>query len=216
MGMTCSNSGFVGYPVLLMALPEVAPTALALNMIVENLIMIPLVLVLAERSAGTPPKGGRLATEFAWRIIRNPIVVALVLGMIVSVSGIPVPLLIAEPVDVLAGASAALSLVVIGGTLAALPLSSLNGSVIPVVAGKLLLHPLAVGACLAVLSVAGLGTGDATLSAAAVLMASMPAMGIYPILAQRFGEERSASLAMFTMTVLSFFTISAAMAIVLP
>jgi malonate transporter len=216
MGMSCSNSGFVGYPVLLMALPEIAPTALSMNMIVENLVMLPLVLMLAERSAGTPPKGGRLATEFAWRIVRNPIVVALALGMLASVSGIPLPPMITQPVDVLANASAALSLVVIGGTLATLPLSSLDRSVIPVVAGKLLLHPLAVGACLAALSFAGFGLGDETLVAAAILMASMPAMGIYPLLAQRFGEERSASIAMFTMTVLSFVTISAVMALVLP
>ena len=216
MGMTCSNSGFVGYPVLLMALPEIASTALAMNMIVENLVMIPLVLVMAERSAGSSQKGDRIAAEIAFRVARNPIVVALALGMAVSIFALPLPRLIAQPIDVLAHASAALSLVVIGGTLAALPLTSLNGSVIPVVAGKLLLHPLAVGACLLALSAAGLGVGDSTLAAGAVLMAAMPAMGIYPILAQRFGEERNASLAMFAMTVLSFFTISAAMALVLP
>ena len=45
MGMSCANSGFVGFPVLLIALPDVASKALALNMIIENLVMIPTVLM---------------------------------------------------------------------------------------------------------------------------------------------------------------------------
>lgn len=36
MGTACPNSGFVGYPMLLLALPAVAEQALALNMLVEN------------------------------------------------------------------------------------------------------------------------------------------------------------------------------------
>ncbi|AMN52441.1 hypothetical protein ACP90_08395 [Labrenzia sp. CP4] len=216
MGMSCSNSGFVGYPVLLMALPEFASTALAMNMIVENLVMIPLVLIMAERSVESSADGRRMITGIAWKLARNPILIALALGMCVSLFALPVPQLIALPIDVVANASAALSLVVIGGTLASLPLTSLDGSVIPVVAGKLLLHPIAVGASLVALSTLGLGAGNEGLAAAAILMASMPAMGIYPILAQRFGEEREAALAMFAMTVLSFVTISAAMAVVLP
>lgn len=216
MGMSCANSGFVGYPVLLMALPSVASTALALNMIVENLVMIPLVLAMAERARGGSVTGGRLAVKIAWRLARNPIVIALALGIAVSVSGLPMPVVIARPVDVLATASAALSLAVIGGTLAALPLRSMGGSVIPVVVGKLLLHPLAVALGLIAMSSFGSGVGDDRLAAAAVIMAAMPAMGIYPILAQRYGEERMAALAMFAMTTLSFFTISAALAVALP
>lgn len=216
MGMSCANSGFVGYPVLLMALPSVASTALAMNMIVENLVMIPLVLAMAERTRGASAAGGRLAVEITGRLARNPIMIALALGILVSVSGLPMPMVIERPVDVLATASAPLSLAVIGGTLAALPLRSLDASVLPVVVGKLLLHPLAVGLGLVVMSALGLGVGDERLAAAAVVMSAMPAMGIYPILAQRFGEERSAALAMLAMTAFSFFTISATLAIALP
>ena len=41
LGMTCSNSGFVGYPIALLSLGPIAGVSLALNMIVENLIIIP-------------------------------------------------------------------------------------------------------------------------------------------------------------------------------
>jgi hypothetical protein len=40
-------------------------------------------------------------------------------------------------------------------------------------------------------------------------MAALPAMSVYPILAQRYGQQRIAALAMLVMTGLSFFSISA-------
>ena len=49
MGMSCSNSGYVGYPILLLTMPQVAGVAVALNMMVENLLMLPLLFVLADR-----------------------------------------------------------------------------------------------------------------------------------------------------------------------
>lgn len=49
--MSCSNSGFVGYPILLLILTPIAGVVLALNMMVENLV-IPLLFVMAERTRG--------------------------------------------------------------------------------------------------------------------------------------------------------------------
>mgnify|MGYP001815131145 FL=1 len=117
---------------------------------------------------------------------------------------------------VITASSAALSLAVIGGTLAGLPARSLDLSVILVVLDKLLLHPLAVGLGLLVMAALGFGTGDPELAGAAVIMAATPAMGIYPILAQRYDLEQGAALAMFAMTLLSFPTMTAVLAIMLP
>lgn len=221
MGMSCANSGFIGYPILLMAMPAVASTALALNMIIENLIMIPLVLILAEHAKGGPgresgPESGResgrdwaLARQIAGRLIRNPIVIALITGLTVSLLGLDVPEIIAKPIDLLAASSAAISLVVIGGMVAGLPLRAGTTEVIPVVVCKLLLHPLAVWLGLLAVAAAGIPVADQRLADAGVLMAAMPAMGIYPILAQRYHQQRIAALAMLMMTGLSFFSISA-------
>lgn len=41
LGVSVSNSGFVGYPIALTVLGEQAAVALALGMLVENLLMIP-------------------------------------------------------------------------------------------------------------------------------------------------------------------------------
>lgn len=212
MGMSCANTGFIGYPVLLMVLPEVASVALALNMIVENLVMIPLVLLMAEYARGGDIAGAKLLRQIAFRLLRNPIVIALLLGLAISISGIAVPDVIARPVDMFAAASAAVSLTVIGGTLASLRITAVSAPVMAVVAGKLVLHPLAIALGLGLMATVGLGVGTADLAAAAIIIAATPAMAIYPILAQRYGQEQDASLAMLLMTVLSFITISAVLA----
>lgn len=211
MGVSCANSGFFGYPITLMAIPSIASTALAHCMIVENLVMIPLVLVMAERARGGTTRGRALARQIAGRLARNPIILALVAGLGVSLAGIDLPYLITEPVDLVAKSSAAVSLVVIGGTLAGLTLRSLDARWLPVIAGKLILHPLAVW--LGLLAAAGLGlaVADARLFKAMIIFAAMPPMSIYPILAQRYGEQDGASLVMLLMTGLSFFSISGAL-----
>lgn len=211
MGMSCSNSGFIGYPIVLMALPSVAATALALNMIIESIIMIPLVLIMAERANG----GGKMGPEFlrriADRVLRNPLIIGLVLGMVVSFSGLELPEVIAKPINLLASSSAAVSLIVIGGTLAGLPLGAINLKIAAVVIGKLVILPLVFILGLAAVTAVGIGTGDPVLETAGILMAATPAMAIYPILAQSYGQENTAALAMFAMTVASFFSLSALM-----
>ncbi|KJZ18510.1 AEC family transporter [Loktanella sp. S4079] len=214
MGMSCANTGFVGFPILLIALPEVASQALALNMIVENLVMIPLVLIMAERAQGQGISGGKLAKQIATRLLRNPIVIALILGLGISALGLRLPTVFVRPIDMFASASAALSLTVIGGTLASLQINEIKWPVLRITLGKLLLHPLAVALSLLGMSLIGFDVGDDRLFAAAIIMAATPVMAIYPILAQRYGEERNASLAMFTMTAASFVTLSITLSIV--
>ena len=204
MGATCANTGFIGYPILLIALPAVADSALALNMIIENLVMIPLILALAEGGSPDGPAFGRILR----RLGTNPIILSLVAGLGVALSPLAVPPILARAIDLLALSSTAVSLVVIGGTLAALPRASLPPGVVAVVAGKLVLHPLAVAAGFALLAALGLPAGPG-LAAAGILLAAMPAMGVYPILAAQYGEGPPAAVAMLAMTLLSFFTLGA-------
>jgi len=132
MGMSCSNSGFVGYPIALLTIGPVAGVGLSLNMVVENLVMIPLLLTLAER-------GRRVA---------------------------------------------------------------------PIAFGKLVVMPTAVALVLALLVWAGLPPLSPELKSAAILMAAMPMMSIYPMLAQAYGQEDVAAPALLVTTLASFFTLS--------
>jgi malonate transporter and related proteins len=208
MGMACSNSGYVGFPILLLTLAPVAGVALALNMVVENLIVIPLLLALAERGRGAGAAWWQVVAQSLTRLARNPLIIGLAAGLLVSLSGWQLPQGLQRTVDLFAAASAALSLFVIGGSLVGLPLRGMLRAVAPVVAVKLLGFPALVFVAVQALPLLGIPPLSPALQQAAVLMAAMPMMGIYPVLALQYGLQGLAASAMLVATAVSFVTIN--------
>ncbi|PWI33440.1 permease [Vibrio albus] len=205
MGVSCSNSGFIGFPILLLIVPDVAGVALALNVIVENLVMIPLLLIMAERSCSA---GHAMLGKTLIGLTKNPLMIALITGTCVSVMEIPLPQAITRTVELFSRASGALSLFIIGGTLVGLSVRGMNHQIFPVALGKLLLHPITILATIWVLLKFGFPPLETDLHRAIIIMAAIPMMGTYTILAQAYGQERTASAIMLFTTMLSFFTLS--------
>lgn len=207
-GMACANSGLIGYPILLLAMPAVAPTALAMNMLTENLIMIPLVIILADVASG---RGGGSAVKVAIlsRVLKNPLVLAMVASLVIVLLDLTLPGPVSRAIDLVASSSVAISLFVIGGMVAGVSIRKIGPRVPMIVLGKLFALPLAVWLGFSVMSLIGFGLVDPELRKAAIIMAATPTMSIYPLLAQRYGDAETAATAMLIMTVLSFFTISA-------
>lgn len=144
MGMSCSNSGFVGYPILLLTFAPVAGVVLALNMIIENFVMIPLLLALAEHERNAAGRWYRVVGRSLARLATNPLIIGLVAGTLVSLLGWKLPEPLARSVNLFALSSSAISLLVIGGTLVGLPMQGMVRQITPIAVGKLLVHPLAV------------------------------------------------------------------------
>ena len=209
MGMACSNSVFIGYPVILLTVPPVAGVAMALNTTLENLVVTPLMLALAESGRANSGRWYRIIGQSLARLLSNPMIIGLFGGFIVSLLGWKLPTPIARTLGLFSMATGALSLFVIGNTLVGLPIRGMVKQVIPVVIGKLILHPLAVYLSLLVLPLLGMPPVDPELRMAAVLMAAVPMLAIYPILAQLFGQEDFTATALLITTIASFFTLSA-------
>lgn len=211
MGMACSNSGFVGYPILLLTVAPIAGISLSLNMIVENLIVLPLLLAMAEQArqeGGGKSRWESLRQTFA-RLARNPLILALVAGVIVSSVEIRVPQVLLRSVDLFAKASGSLSLFFIGGMLFGLPIRGLGKRVWPIMLGKLILHPGIVYVSVYLLVKLGMPPLSFSMTMAMVTLAAVPMMSIYPILGQVYGEEDLCSAAMLLTTIASFFSLSA-------
>lgn len=202
MGMSVSNSAFIGFPIAQQLSPATASAALAVYAMVEALIMFPLLMALAELGGG----GGRLPVVLrgiALSLAKNPMILAILAGVVLSVLGFKLPLPAARAVELLGSTAAPVALFYIGGTLAGLKVKIAAGDIGLIVAGKLLLHPL-----LVYLAFLALPLDGAALQTAAVLNACMPMMSIYPILAQKYGQEGLCAAALVATTVTSFFTIS--------
>lgn len=207
MGFACANSGFVGFPILLLTFHSVAGVSLALNMMIENLLVIPLLLIMAER--GKHGTGGwDTLRKLARKLATTPLIVAMIGGVAAASLSLSLPPMLARSVDMLAAASSALSLFVIGGALVGLPIGGMGKSITPIVLGKLVLHPLAVALCLLLAPQLGLPAIDRELCMAAILMAAMPMMSIYVPLAMQYGQEEFAAVAQLLTTITAFFTLS--------
>jgi malonate transporter len=210
MGMSCPNSGFIGFPLVAQLFgPANAGIALALAMVVENFLTLPLSMALADSDVGGQGQGRgerlRLAITQSLRgVLRNPIIWGIAAGFLFSLTGLRLAEPVARTVNLFAAACASLSLFVIGGTLVGLRLQGMQRDVAWIAAGKLFLHPVCV-----LVAVLLLPPMARELQVAVVVMAAVPTLGLYPILAQKHGYEAMAAAAQLGATVASFFTLTA-------
>ena len=118
-------------------------------------------------------------------------------------------LLVPHVARTLAGASrawAAVLSVPAGGCLVLV--ADMAGRVIPIMLGKLVAHPAIMLLALLVVPMIGFAPIESPFREALILSAAMPIFGIYPVLAQKYGEEGFAAIALLATTVGSFFTVS--------
>lgn len=203
MGMCCANSAFVGFPVALQVVGPEASVALALTMMVENLLMIPLCLALADTGADKGHHFGRALGGALASLPRNPIIVSIALGFAFAMVQWRLPAPLGKSIDLLAGAAAAVSLFYVGGMLSGLSLRSMAVDASAVSVGKLVLHPLGVTAALWLF-----GPVQPGLAASAVLMAGGPMLGVYAIFGQKHGQQQRCAARMLVATSASFFTMA--------
>jgi predicted permease len=203
LGSSVSNSGFIGYPVAALVLGPSAVVALAMAMVVENILMIPLALILAESCSNEGKTLFVVFSDVARRLIGNPLIIAILAGTVFSLSGFKLPQPLFRAIDMLAMASGAVALFVVGGTLVGLRVKGLVSDVGRIVFGKLFLHPAAI--FVALLFVPAL---DPTLRKAMLIFASAPMITIYPLLGLPYGQEEVCAATLMVGTTLSFLTIS--------
>ena len=212
MGMSCPNSGFIGFPLVAQVFgPATAGVGLALAMVVENFLVLPLALAIADADTGDAPPGSTRAERFRAALVqslrgiaRNPMIHGIALGFLFSLMDWQLVEAVARTVNLFAMSCAALSLFVIGGSLVGIQAKGMARDVTAVAIGKLLLHPLLVLAAVWLLP-----PMEHDLQVAVVVMAAVPMLGIYPILAQKHGHDSMAAGAQLGTTVASFFTLTA-------
>lgn len=210
LGGTGSNTGFIGFPVASLVIGAPAFVAMPLTMLVENILVIPLALALAELGRNEGGSVASLLAGTARRLLAMPLLWAIFAGTALSFAGIAIPDLLSTSVDLLGRASAPVALFVVGGVVASLSRADVNADLGPVVVGKLVIHPLAVAGML--LLIPGVPPG---LAACAIVFSSASMLTIYPVLARRYGLETKAAAALIIATVAGLVTLSAVLATIL-
>ncbi|EHA17079.1 AEC family transporter [Halomonas sp. HAL1] len=203
LGMAAANSGFVGYPVAVMVIGSPAAVLLALNMVIETLIIIPAALILAEMASQQGVSVWKTVKQTALSLAKNPVLMGLLIGIFLAVTGLQIPVPLFKAIDMLANAAGPAALFVIGGALFGLQVKGMTKDVGQIVIGKLIIHPLVI--LIAFLIIPGI---DPLYMVGAVLFAAAPMISIYPLLGQRYGLGGVSAATMLVATVASFFTLS--------
>lgn len=134
-------------------------------------------------------RGGRIRPwVLLGRIARNPMVIAGLLGFAGNVLGIPMPALLAQPLETLGGLATPLALVVLGGMLSAHDIARHKGKLAAAVLGRLVVVP-----ALVLPAYALLGYRGAELVAAVGIFASPVAISSAPMAQSMGGNGTLAS-----------------------
>ena len=209
MGSCCPNSAYVGYPVMLMILPDQAGIVLALNFLVENFLLIPMGLMFLESARDSGEKNKlRMLGRLFLSILKRPMFIGLLSGLALLVLDVELPSAAFRLLDMLAASASALALVMIGGSLVGLPLRGEMTLAVQILIGKLFVNPALVMLAALAMPLLGMPALSTEMWIAAVMSAAMPMLVLYVVFAQEYGHEGIASIALLAATVGAFFTLS--------
>ncbi|MGO2512553.1 AEC family transporter [Marinomonas polaris] len=204
VGATMSNSAFIGFPVLLQFFDYPLTQAFVMSLMVENIILLPVCLIFIETVLGKSESNGKsLFMVVLKRISTNPLLIALVAGLVFSVFELSLPSFIGKGFDLLAAAASSVALIVIGGSLVGVTIKGQWAPILLVAIGKLVLFPVIVTLLLLLTP-----TMPNELKIAVVIFASVSMFSSYPIVCGEYGSRSFCASTLLITTVLSFFTLS--------
>ena len=214
-----SNGLMIGIPLITGLFGNAALAAIAQQLIIENALLLPAGLVLVElararagQGRGTDPEARLIPVlrRTICGVLTNPMVLALLLGMLVSLSDWPLPNALERSVGMVAASVSGMALMFIGVTLFGTDLRATLGGVLPAIAIKNGFHPLMMALTFWAVMLAWKAMGWMPIPSlyvnTALVIASLPTIGTLPAIAAGFGQGRTISLAVLVMTLVSGIT----------
>ena len=203
MGGSFSNSLMIGFPVIVQLFGSAAMVPLALTLMVENFLIFPLTLILADAGGSKGESRIKVLLQSFRQVLRNPIILSIIIGVLFSSLGVTLPQPALKVIDLFAATVSGIALFAIGGLLVGINVRSVVADIGMILPVKLFIHPLMV--MLVFSFIPGM---DPLMIAAAIILASMPMFGIYPIIASKYGLGPTCAAVLVPTTVFSFVSLS--------
>ncbi|WP_432473556.1 AEC family transporter [Amphritea sp. HPY] len=203
LGGSLSNSLMIGFPIIMQLFGDAALVPFALTLIIENLIILPLALALADTGQHESSSFFRALFKSLPQLLRNPIIVSIVLGLLVAATDTHPPGFVVKVVDMLGLTVGGLALFTIGGTLVGLKSKGMLSDISSIVFGKLVIHPLSV-----LLMVLIFPPMQPLFQNVAIILACMPMFSIYGVIGIRYNLAGLCSAVLLPATLIAFITIN--------
>jgi predicted permease len=192
-----SNCAFMGFPVLVSIYGKI-------GILYGSVYVVPFTIFLW--SAGILIYSGKKDSKSLWRIILNPGIVAVIIGLFIFSFSVKLPAPIYQAIDLIGSMTTPLAMIIIGAMLASLKLKEVFGG-LAVYYGtviRLLLTPILALGILKLLGMKGVLLG------VCVIATAMPTAANTVIFAEKFnGDATFASRIVFVSTLFSMLTIPA-------
>jgi predicted permease len=202
------NTGYMGLPLVAAVFGEAAAIPLVLGLTLEVTLIIPFTIALVEATKGS---GGwsRVPRSVTGALARNPLIVAIFAGALISAIGLGLPTPVENFTDLLGGTAGPCALFALGATLAGRSLSAGLGEVSYMTSFKLFVHPSAMWLTTQLFDVTSLW------ATVAVLAAALPVAANVFILARQYDTyvDRISS-AILLSTAVSIVTVSTLLALI--
>lgn len=209
MGAGFSNLVLLGLPVVITALGPEAMLPLLIIIGLHSATFMPLTVLLVQAGRDGEGSGGARTVRLLAEILRNPIVIGILVGLLVNATGAPLWAGLATMLDLLGAAAIPCALFAMGASLTTYPLAGDAGPALVLSALKLVVHPLLVWA----IAVPVLG-GSGIAVTVAVLLAAMPsAVNVYLFGARYEAAADVAARTVLLTTVGSMVTVSVVLAL---
>jgi predicted permease len=202
LGSGMPNSAFVGLPIVLSLYNGQYVEAFLMCVLVENLVFIPISLVLLEFAQGKSASWKAQVTGVLERVSKNPIILAILFALMVNITGVTLPDFVADSVSIFAKTSVALALFAIGGALGQSLQFEQYKRIAFVSSMKLVFFPMVVLMLLSQLPVEG------DMQYVLLIFAAAPMLSIYPILGGCYQQQRFCLNTLIVTTIASGFSLS--------
>ena len=203
------NTGYMGIALVAAAFGDRAAIPLVLGLTLEATVLIPLTIILVEAQKGLDAGWSQLLGSVAGAMVRNPIIIAIFSGVLVSATGIGLPTPVENFTALLGRAAGPCALFALGATLTSFPISTGLSEVSYMTFFKLLIHPAAIW-----FATTRLFDVDPLWATVAILGAALPVAANVFIVAKQYDTyvERVSS-AILVSTAISVVTVSALLTI---
>lgn len=203
LGASISNSLLIGFPIVIQLYGEHALVPFALTLIVENLLILPLTLALADTGQQKNIHFLEALKKSLSQLTRNPIIISIGIGIASAIIGFKPPQVVSHVIDVLSLSVAGVSLIAIGGMLVDIKVKGMMSDISTIVLGKLILHPLCV-----FIFVLMFPSMPLISKQVAIIIACMPMFSIFAVIGMKYNYGQLCSATLLPASILSFVTIN--------
>ena len=177
--------------------PAAAP-AVAIIFCLDSLLAFTLVPLLMGMAGTSHRTLGQTVIQIARQIAFHPFLIAVALGILSAVFHVRLPTALDRMMELLQGAAAPCALFTLGVTVALRPVEKMPWEVPPIIAVKLILHPVTVFCVLSLIGKLGGNLGGIWIGTAVLMAALPPALNVYVMARQyELWVEQASSAVLF-------------------